>query len=292
MAAPDPLLTPERVCVLITSFNRKKLTLQCISRLETIKNSSQFSVSLILVDDGSTDGTATDVESLHPWVNLFINSGKPLFWCKGMHRALAEAMAIGYDHYILLNDDTALFADALARLLECQHQLRASGLGSCIVVGSTQDVVGGKRTYGGERVASKYRPIKLFGVQPTDCAQALDTFNGNIVLIPAEVVASVGNLDPTYEHAFGDIDYGLRARKAGFGVWLAPGFHGICQLNPITGTYRDPDLPFWARWRLLTGRKSLPIRSWARFTRQHTGLLWPAYLLHPYLKFLISWGRW
>lgn len=292
MPASNQQLTPKRVCVLITSFNRKELTLKCISSLEAMKSSSQFSVSLILVDDGSTDGTAAAIESRHPWVKLFSNHDKPLFWCRGMHRALAEAVAIGYDHYILLNDDTALFEDALARLLDCEHQLREAGYGPCVVVGSTQDRVGGERTYGGEKVASRYRPIKLISVQPSNSPQALDTFNGNIVLIPAEVVARVGNLDPAYEHAFGDIDYGLRARKAGFGVWLAPGFHGVCQLNPIKGTYRDTDLPFWVRWRLLTGRKSLPIRSWSRFTRQHTGLLWPVYLVLPYLKFLMSLGRW
>jgi GT2 family glycosyltransferase len=291
---PLPTRAPQspHLCVLITSFNRKGLTLQCIARLKDIRDTDKFQISVVLVDDGSTDGTGEQVRNEHPWVRLIINTDAPLYWCRGMHRAFAEALSIGYDHYVFLNDDTVLFPDSIERLLNCEQQLRASKNTPCIVVGSTQDAVSGERTYGGEIIASPYRPIKLTGVKPTSSPQALDTFNGNIVLIPAEVVSRIGNLDPAYEHAFGDIDYGLRARKAGIGVWLAPGFHGTCQLNPVAGSYRDVNLPIWERWRLLTGRKNLPIKSWVRFTRRHAGILWPAYLLHPYLKFLISLGRW
>lgn len=243
---------------------------------------------MVLIDDNSSDGTSNAVLQRWPQIHVRRHIGAPLFWCRGMHKALAEAMSISFDYYILLNDDTLLAEDAIQRLLNCENQLRANSQGPCIVVGSTQDSVHGKRTYGGEKRVSSYRPIKLQPVDPTAQPQPIDTFNGNIVLIPADVVNKLGNLDPTYEHAFGDIDYGLRARKAGIGVWLAPGFHGICQQNPVAGTYRDLTLTLAQRWRLLTGRKSLPFRSWARFTQQHAGLLWPLYFIYPYLNFYVS----
>lgn len=39
--------------------------------------------------------------------------------------------------------------------------------------------------------------------------------NGNCVFIPSEIVNAIGNLDPIFSHAMGDIDYGLRAQKKG-----------------------------------------------------------------------------
>ena len=47
------------------------------------------------------------------------------------------------------------------------------------------------------------------------------SFNGNCVLIPQCVFKKVGNLDWTYRHAIGDIDYGYRVRKAGFKNYVA-----------------------------------------------------------------------
>ena len=37
----------------------------------------------------------------------------------------------------------------------------------------------------------------------------------------------LGNLDWTYRHAIGDIDYGYRVRKAGFKNYVATGYLGI-----------------------------------------------------------------
>ena len=62
-------------------------------------------------------------------------------------------------------------------------------------------------TYGG-RINKKLVPLngKL---------QKCETFNGNIVLIPHYVHELIGFNDPYFHHSLGDLDYGMRANKAG-----------------------------------------------------------------------------
>jgi len=277
------------VCVLITCFNRREKTLACLQALAVNRQSlaSHYDVHAVLVDDGSTDGTARSVARLHSWVQVLAGEGG-LYWCRGMHRAFERALSQGHDFYVWLNDDTMLRPDALQRLLRCERQLRVLASTPTIVVGSVVDPVTGALTYGGERLVSRWRRTTLARVVPMHQAQPLDSMNGNLVLINAEAARRVGNLDPAFEHAMGDTDYAMRARRADVGVWLAPGLHGSCQPNSSAGTYRDTSLPLSVRWQHMQSRKGLPWRSWMRFTRRHTGRLWPVFLVWPYAKLLVS----
>jgi GT2 family glycosyltransferase len=113
---------------------------------------------------------------------------------------------------------------------------------------------------------------------------------GNIVLVSARAARRVGNLDRGFEHAMGDTDYALRAARLGVELWVAPQVHGHCAHNPLADTYRDESLPLAMRWKRMMDRKGLPWRSWLRFTRRHTGVMWPMYFIWPYAKLLIGGG--
>jgi len=271
------------VCALLTCFNRRAQTLACLAALQAAGLPRPWQLHAVLVDDGSRDGTADAVRHRYPWVEVIDGSGE-LYWCRGMHLAYARALAQGHDHYLWLNDDTLLDADALARLLACHAALQRQRDYPLIIVGSTRDEAGGRITYGGRRRISAWRSLAFALVTPLDEPQRLDTFDGNIVLVSADAARALGNLDPAFEHAMGDTDYGLRAGRLGVECWLAPGTHGRCDDNPAAGTHADPTLPWRTRWRLMLGRRGLPLRSWWRFTRRHAGPLWPGYFLWPYLR--------
>lgn len=272
-----------RLAVILTCFNRKQHTLECLHALAASTGMEQVQVSAVLVDDGSKDGTAEAVRELFPWVDVTVADGN-LFWCRGMHKAFAIAMQNNPDYYLWLNDDTTLNEDALTRLLKCAQDLRVSGQWPVIVVGSTIDEQTGKLTYGGDRRAARWRPMSFVKVRAVDRPEVCESMNGNIVLIPSEAAQIVGNLDPRFEHAMGDIDYALRATQLGVGVWVAPGVHGMCSHNPVTGTFLDGALPLGKRLRLILGRKGLPWRSWLILTRRHAGILWPGYFVWPYIR--------
>lgn len=274
---------PRSVCALLTCFNRRDKTLACLQALE-VNRVEGVTLSAVLVDDGSTDGTAHAVREAHPWVQVVQGDGA-MFWCRGMHRAFTEAQRQRPDFVLWLNDDTVLEPDALQRLLACHDALASLNLDASpamIVVGSTADPSNGRITYGGERRCRWPRSMRFERIPPSDQPQRCDSMTGNIVLVDAAAAQRVGNLDPAFEHAMGDTDYALRARRAGVPVWLAPGVLGHCADNPPRGTYKDDSLPFAKRWRLMMSRKGLPWRSWLRITARHGGWWWPVLFAWPY----------
>jgi GT2 family glycosyltransferase len=114
--------------------------------------------------------------------------------------------------------------------------------------------------------------------------------NGNCVLIPRAIAKEVGNLDAAFRHGMGDLDYGLRSRKAGFAIYIAAGYAGTCAVNPAQGTWRDRTVSFTARWRNLVSAKVLPPKEWMLYTRRHCGPLWPLHAISPYVKTILGIG--
>ena len=183
------------VCALLTCFNRRDTTLACLRALAASTGLAHGALHAVLVDDGSSDGTAQAVRAEFPWVEVVVSDGS-LFWCRGMHLAFETAMRQGFDHYLWLNDDTTLRSDALAGLLACEALLRQRTEAPIIVVGSTVDAATGAHNYGGERQPSRIVRFRVERVSPSSAPQRCDTITGNIVLIPARVAQRVGNLDP------------------------------------------------------------------------------------------------
>src|SRR5262245_58692636 len=282
----DPLPRPRIVSVL-TCFNRKAMTLACLGALESAARHARVELETIVVDDASADGTAAAIRTQYPSVEVIDGCGG-LFWNRGMCLGFGAALQRPADYYLWLNDDTELVADALRSLLQQSEQLRRAEGSPVIVVGATAERSSGQVTYGGRVRRSLWRRFNYELVWDEKRAVPCEAIEGNCVLIPREVAQHVGNLDPTFEHAMGDTDYGLRAMRAGFRSFVAAGIVGYCSDNSPAGTYRDDSLSLRRRWHLLLSRTGLPMRSWLHFTRRHGGLLWPLHFSWPYVRLISS----
>ena len=287
--APGTVRRPKVVAVM-TCFNRKALTLACLDALVASAKQAEVDLEAIVVDDASPDGTAAAVRERFPWVVVVPGSGS-LFWNRGMHKGFALALQRPADHYLWLNDDTHLVPGALTQLLAQAASLqRATGV-PAIVVGATAERDSGRISYGGRIAKSRLRPFNYHLVFSDDEPVPCEAIEGNCVLIPRAVALRVGNLDPAFEHAMGDTDYGLRARRLGFRSYVASGVIGHCSPNPLGGTYFDTSLPLARRWQLIKGRKGLPVSSWRLFCRRHGGALWPLHFAWPYAKVVLTGMR-
>lgn len=276
-----------RIATLLTCHNRRETTIFCLDSLFKCNLPQGYCTDVYLVDDGSTDGTDQAVRQFYPQVIVITGDGN-LFWNGGMRVAFDAALEKDYDYYLWLNDDTLLYQPAILTLIDTSEKLTASIRNSVIVVGSTQDIKTKILTYGGVVRPTRWKPTSFELVTSVDVPVECETMNGNCVLIPRQIAKAIGGMEPAFAHAMGDTDYGLRARIAGFAVWVMPGFAGTCARNPPSGTFNDTSLPMSVRWKKIRHPKGLPLASWGVYTRRHAGYFWPIFWLWPYLKVVIS----
>lgn len=273
-----------RVAVIMTCFNRRETTLNCLRAL----SQQTHNASVYLTDDGSSDGTSDAVSKQHPEVKILQGNGN-LFWVGGMRLAFESAMQGNYDYYLWLNDDTILESDTIERLLTIHQQLKLQGHFNSIVVGSTKDPITGQASYGGAVKSNKWYSNKYNFVGASQNLQECDTMFGNCVLIPNTVASKVGNIDKAFIHSLGDLDYGLRAKNKGCSIWVAPGYVGTCSKNSIKNSWVDTKLSTLERLRKVTHIKAFPLKPWTVFCSRHSGFMWLIYWFLPYLRAMIGY---
>lgn len=275
----DPTTSNQtNIATIMTCHNRRETTLRCLRSL----HASSVHVTLVVVDDGSSDGTSAAILDNWPGSTVIQGDGNH-YWARGMAMAEAAARRFEPNYLLWLNDDVELTSDALAILLATS----ASETHATIVVGALHGEAG-EVSYSGVRRGR--RPTDFVRVAPEGRPVDVDTFNGNVVLIPRQVYQECAAIDSRFAHAYADYDYGLRARGLGFPVKLAPGFVGTCTRDSRPN-WLDRDLRLVRRWQLLVGRMGAPPRSHGRFLRRHGGHLWPVWFAAPYLRMVSESGR-
>lgn len=251
-----------RLAILMTCHNRKDKTIECLKKLEFQLKllPGQVLYKFYICDDGSNDGTGELITKLFPDAILIRGNGN-LFWCKGMHLAMAEAVKENYDYFLMVNDDVDFNDDAAEIMLDSF----AEAGGACAIVGTTASKELDILSYGGRNMINEDVLIPNGHIQP--CVYA----NWNCFLVPVEVVDRIGLLDRHYEHAFGDYDYCLRMKKRGIPIYIASKGIGFCEKNDNKGTYKDNTVSVIKRLKKLMSPKGMPFRSYMRFNMMQEG---------------------
>src|SRR5687768_12144601 len=101
--------------IILPVHNRRETTLQILRHLQK-QSFTQW--RLILVDDGSTDGTAEHARELLPSITVVKGSGN-LWWAGGLQAGidlLKKEKTSHEDLVLFLNDDQTFDEDFLSRL--------------------------------------------------------------------------------------------------------------------------------------------------------------------------------
>jgi len=95
-----------KIAVIIPVFNRRETTLKCLGLLKNnvlIPNNSL--INIIVVDDGSTDGTAAAIKLAFPDVKILNGDGN-LWWTGAINMGVEFALSQDFDYLLTrLNDD-------------------------------------------------------------------------------------------------------------------------------------------------------------------------------------------
>lgn len=274
-----------RVAILMTCYNRADLTERCIDSLQNSCDSQNtYLTDFYVVNDGCTDNTKNILDKRKNVYQLQGNG--ELYWNGGMHLAFYTAVQKKYDFYLWVNDDVCFYDGIIGKMLE---QYEQSNLSKCILTGYTVGLDGKTITYGGQRLKKGIIPLNLVNILPDGKNTICDSMHGNCVLIPQNVVNEIGIIDPYYTHGFGDVDYGLRATKAGIPIYMTEFCVGVCEKNPRSNrknVYKDKKLV--ERFKIMNSWRQRPIKDWLHFTKKFGGPLWFLRFVAPYIKLVVN----
>ncbi|MDB5208162.1 MAG: glycosyltransferase family 2 protein [Flavisolibacter sp.] len=265
-----------RIAALLATRNRKEKTIACLQSLEQQVLSDDVQIDIYITDDASTDGTTDAVLRQFPSANIYHGDGS-LFWAGGMRNSWSKAVKDSPDYYLLLNDDTLLAENAVSVLLNHPAPIAA------VCIGSTVDPESGERSYGGRKLTAKHSWKDDLIVYSETNYLPCDVANANIMLVPAEVVKKIGILSSSYTHGLADYDYALMANKAGFTVYVAPGYLGSC-INDHGKSWKAGSTSLKERIAYLKSPKGLAYKEYMTFIKRHFPLSYPSAMVKVWAK--------
>lgn len=214
--------------IIVVSYNTRALTLACLASIRAF--CSEFTYEVIVVDNGSTDGSADAIADACPWATL-IRAGKNLGFSGGVNAGLAVNDS---EFVILFNSDAYLIENAFAGLVAyARAHPDAGGVGG--------KVVNDDRSH--QPTAARFphlwldfsdhvlRPLRVVPaswqvncVDPTDYDAPVETdwLSGSAVLYRRAAIMAAGGIDNDFFLGEEDIDLGFRLKRAGWHVMYVP----------------------------------------------------------------------
>ncbi|WP_111308312.1 glycosyltransferase family 2 protein [Confluentibacter sediminis] len=268
------------IAVLLTCHNRKDKTIMCLDALFKTSLPENHSLEVILVDDGSTDGTSKAVKKYFPKVHIITGNGN-LYWNQGMRLAWKSAYNIkDYDFYVWLNDDTFIENDAITHLVSSYERFKKENLSEAIIVGSCKNNETSTRfSYGGHTDKGI--------VIPNGKLQNVKYMNGNFVLVSKTVFHILGNLNKDYTHGMGDYDYGLRALEENIHVIISEKYVATCAINKGIPTWCNPNKKLKQRWSHFNSPLGLNIKEYKIFRKRFWPKSYYKSIIKAYFKMLL-----
>ena len=202
----------ERICVVIPVHNRVDFTVGCIKSLmkQTLKG-----FKIVVVDDGSTDGTSDVISKTFQKVTLLKGAGN-LWWSGAVNLGIKYALKNDFEYIICLNNDTEVMQDYIEKMIYWAEQNPAalfSSMGYDITtdepfyVGVKMNWMRGKE----EPYIDKMPKDKFHGLIE------VTHLPGRGLWIPALVFNKNGLFDAkNFPQKAADYDFTIRAKRIGF----------------------------------------------------------------------------
>jgi GT2 family glycosyltransferase len=204
------------VSVVIPNWNGKKFLAGCLGSLKTQTYENH---EIIVVDNGSIDGSCEYIEENYPETTLVRfskNTGFSVAVNSGIKKAKGTYIA-------LLNNDTVVAPDWLAFMVEALERTPEAGSVACKMLSyedhTLLDGAGDGYRRGGlpGRIGHRERDFGQFETERFVLGPC-----GGACLYRRQVFDTIGFLDEDYFAYLEDVDLGLRAQSAGFKCLYVP----------------------------------------------------------------------
>jgi len=207
----------ESVAIVVVTYNRADLLAPMLEGLRRLERPPE---AVIVIDNASTDHTGDVLAQAHVPGLQVVRSAQNLGGAGGFHLGLKTAYDQGFDRIWLMDDDVVPAPDCLTVLLAqdepCLAAVREDSAGRLV-----------------EKAAVRFDLRNPLAVRPkTDMVEtvfgrrddmparvAIENVAFEGFMVRREVVARIGLPDPSYFIFYDDVDFALRARRAGYTIW-------------------------------------------------------------------------
>jgi GT2 family glycosyltransferase len=276
------------IYIVIPVHNRLDETREC---LESIMCQTYNHFKVMVIDDGSTDGTSDFITGKYPEVTVLKGDGH-LWWTGatnlGVHHILQHCRE--GDYVLTLNNDTCLPPAYLEIIISLARLAPRALIGSIARDYSRRDVSVDE----GVRIgwfSAKFFKLKAPLQNGGESFYSVSALPGRGTLIPVAVFREVGVYDAkNFPHYGADYDFSLRACRLGYLLLLNSSCYLYSKTN-LTGISNVDNKISFAAW--LTSFHSIRspnnLRIRLRFGLRHPPLLCrPSFILCDFLRVLLG----
>ena len=212
------------IYIIIPVHNRKDFTRVC---LNSIRKQTFKDFEIIVIDDGSTDGTDVMLREEFPEVHVIHGNGN-WWWTKSVNEGVKYSLRSDAHHILTLNNDLIVKKDYLESLIRLNRDNKKSIIGSVSVdirnpeniqfCGVKWNSIHAKYTKINEKSISYSELKNNIGLTHTDLLPGRGT------LIPSKVFNQIGLYDEkNFPHYAADEDFSLRAKNKGWDLLISTG---------------------------------------------------------------------
>lgn len=210
----------KELSIILINYKRADDTIACI---ESLYKSSYNNFDIILVDNGSNDGSVEILQNKFPNINIIANPDNFGF-SEGNNIAIRLALENNYKFFLLLNNDTIVAKDSLTHLIDTiKSQPQIGVTGGKILYFNHPELIwfaGGSFNFNSSK--GKHYGIKEKDIGQYDIYRETDYITGCCLLTKREVLDKIGLLDSNYFAYLEDVDFCLRAKLAGYSIVYQP----------------------------------------------------------------------
>lgn len=248
--------------------------------LESLREVTYPRYRVIIVDDGSTDGTSAAVTRAYPEVVLLGGDGN-LWWSASMNLGIRKAQELGADYVLLGDNDVRVHPEFLSELVGTAERNPRSLVTSKVYLYHDPETIL-EAGWEVDWLKGGFRAIGSDEIDRGQYDEEHDVKSGSTgVLVRTAYFADVGLFDekcfPLY---WADVDLLYRAYKKGYRIIYQPKSRIWHKLFSTVKKSTPAPHSFWATFVYLTSnrRSALNIRQVMRFWARHC----PWYLI-PYI---------
>lgn len=208
------------VFIILVNWNGRAVTLEC---LESLSHVDYPAFKVLVVDNGSGDGSAEAIRAAYPDV-LVLRLAENRRFAGGNNAGMRHALNSGAELFLLLNNDTTVAPDFLRVLVDRMRSTERCGLVSPkIFYADHPDLL----WYAGGEISWWTGTMRHTGIRETDRGQYdtvrnVDYATGCCILTTAALFRSLGGLDESYFMYTEDADWSVRIRNAGYRLVFEP----------------------------------------------------------------------